>query len=99
MAVKYKKKCILCKKNYVLVSKRSRSPPICYECEKVQMKGEIEDSKLKKLLGIPEEYYKKNSFLRRIKIYCHKYGSLSQKQVTAFKEVLKKIKDKEGKKK
>ena len=99
MAAKYKKKCILCKKNYVLVDERSRRPPICYECEKAQMKGEIEDPNLKKLLDIPEEYYKQSSFLRRIKIHCRKYNELSKKQIAAFKKVLKQLKDKEDKNK
>jgi len=58
------------------------------------MQGEIKDPKMKKLLDIPEEYYKENSFLRNIKINYLKYGRLTEKQVEAFKKTVEKIREK-----
>ena len=66
MAVRFKQKCMRCKKNYVTVS-RSQRYAVCYECQKQELKGKIKDPKIKKLLDIPEEFYKENSFLRNIK--------------------------------
>ncbi|OGM02709.1 hypothetical protein A3K72_02115 [Candidatus Woesearchaeota archaeon RBG_13_36_6] len=93
MAIKFKKKCIRCNKNYVISTWRDRYP-VCYDCQKREMQGEIKDPKMKKLLDIPEEYYKENSFLRSIKINYLKYERLTEKQVEAFKKVVEKIKEK-----
>ena len=71
--------------------------PICYECQKKEMQGEIKDPKMRKLLDIPEEYYKENSFLRNIKINYLKYGRLTEKQVEAFKKTVKRFKEKKTK--
>lgn len=96
---KFKKKCARCKKNYVIATYRS-GYIICYDCQKKELEGEITDPKMKKLLDIPEEFYKKNAFLRNIKINYLKWGKLSEKQVEAFKKAVEKMKkeEKEGKK-
>jgi hypothetical protein len=70
---------------------------VCYECEKKDMQGEVKDPALKKLLDIPEEFYKENSFLRAIKINCIRYGSLTQPQIEAFKKTLEDMKRKKEK--
>jgi len=62
------------------------------------MKGEIEDPELKKLLDIPEKYYDESMFLRNIKINCLKFGSLSEKQIEAFKKVVEDLKKAEKEK-
>lgn len=90
-AFKYKQKCARCKKNYVIVTWKSRFP-LCYDCQKGEMVGVIKDLKLKKLLNIPDEFYKENSFLRSIKINCLKYGHLSEKQIEFFKKSVEKMK-------
>jgi adenylate kinase family enzyme len=90
--VKYKVKCCKCKKNYVLVTKRTRYP-VCYQCQKKEMQGEIKDKEMKKLFDIPEDFYKKNLFLRNIKINYLKWGKLSDKQIEAFKKTVKKMKN------
>lgn len=90
-AFKYKQKCFRCKKNYVTVTWKNRFP-LCYDCQKGEMVGEITNPKLKKLLDIPEEFYKDNSFLRSIKINCLRYGTLSEKQVEFFKKSVEKMK-------
>lgn len=87
--VQIKQKCSRCKVNYVTTSTRSRNfYPVCYECEKKSMEGEIADPEMKKLLDIPEEMYKESSFLRSIKINCIRYGKLSENQINAFKKII-----------
>ena len=93
MAVQYKQKCAKCKKNYVIITARTRFP-VCYDCQKFQLEGEIKDSKIKKLFNIPLEFYKENLFLRDIKANYLAWGRLSEKQVEAFKKTVAKLKDK-----
>ncbi|MBU2589827.1 MAG: hypothetical protein KKA65_04240 [Nanoarchaeota archaeon] len=92
MAIKYKELCRRCKKNYVAVTGKQRYP-ICYECHKSELEGEIKDPKMKKMFDIPEEFYEKNLFLRDIKIKYLEYRNLSEKQVEAFKKTVKKMKE------
>ena len=92
MAVSYKQKCIRCKKNYVIVTYRQRYA-VCYECQKKEMQGKIADPKMKELFDIPEEFYKKNLFLRDIKIKYLKGVDLTEKQIEAFKKVVGKMKE------
>jgi len=92
MAIKYKIKCIRCKKNYVTGNWKSKYV-VCYECQKKEMQGEIKDPKLKKLLKIPEEFYKQSTFLRDIKINAIRYNNLTERQIEAFKKVVKKFKE------
>ena len=93
MAARYKQLCSRCKKNYVEVNWRQRVKA-CYECQKKEMGGEVTDPKMKKLFNVPEEFYKKNAFLRNIKIAYNRYGSLSEKQIEAFKRTVKELKEK-----
>lgn len=44
---------------------------------------------MKKLFDIPEEYYKKNAFLRSIKSNYLKFGKLSDKQIEYFEKTVK----------
>ena len=91
MAIKYKQKCFICKKNYVTVTRGQRFV-ICYDCQKSQLKGKITDPKMKKMFDIPEEFYKENSFLRDIKYKYLKYKELTENQINAFKKVVKEMK-------
>ena len=93
MAVRYKEKCRRCRKNYVIVNAGNRFP-ICYECGKGELQGEIKDPKMKKMFDIPEEFYKVNTFLRNIKSNYLKFESLSEKQIAAFKKTIKEMKEK-----
>ena len=90
MAIKYKVKCSRCRKNYVVATYRTRYP-VCYECVKKELDGEIKDTKMKKLFDIPEEYYMENDFLRDIKIKYLRYGKLSDKQIESFKKAVEKL--------
>ena len=87
----YKQKCSMCKKNYVIVIGNQRFP-LCYDCQKDELKKPIKNKKMQKLFDIPEEYYKENSFLRNIKIAYIRYGKLTEKQEAAFKKVVDKMK-------
>lgn len=88
----YKIKCLRCRKNWVTVTHRQRYP-ICYECQKKELQGEIKDPKMKRLFNIPEEFYKQNSFLRNIKINYLKFGELTEKQIQAFKKTVKRLEE------
>jgi len=90
MAFKYKQKCCRCKKNYVITTSRDRFP-VCYDCEKAELEGEIKDPKMKKMFDIPKQLYQENSFLRDIKINYLKFGKLSEKQIEAFKKTVGKM--------
>jgi PHP family Zn ribbon phosphoesterase len=88
MAIQYKQKCKRCNKNYVLSGLRSRYI-VCDECQKREYSQEVTDPEMKELFDIPEEHYQKNYFLRDIKAKYLKYGSLSEKQIEAFKRAVK----------
>ncbi len=81
----------MCKKNMVLITGRNQFP-ICYDCQKAELEGEIKDPKVKKLFDIPEEFYKQSGFLRSIKRNYLKYGTLTDKQIEFFKKTVKEMK-------
>lgn len=91
MAVQFKQKCFKCKKNWVLVGKGQRFV-VCYDCQKDELKKPIKDPKMKKMFDIPEEFYRKNAFLRSIKSNYLRFGKLSDKQIEAFKKAVDKMK-------
>ena len=85
MPIRFKQQCGRCRKNYVKVS-RKQYFVLCYDCQKGELAGEVKDPEMKKMFAIPEEFYKDNAFLRDIKVKYLRYGSLSEKQVDAFKK-------------
>ena len=89
---KYKILCYKCKKNYIPASWSDKFVA-CYDCLKRELSTEIKDSKMKKMFNISEELYKENAFLRSIKLNYIRYESLSDKQIEAFKETVKKLKN------
>ena len=91
MAIQFKQRCVKCKKVYVLTSSRNNYV-LCYDCQKDRLKGVIKDKKMKALMDISEEFYKNNSFLRDLKINCLTFGSLTEKQVEAFKRTVERMK-------
>lgn len=88
---KFKILCYRCKKNYVVASWSDKFVK-CYDCSKDESSVPIEDPKMKKMFDIPEEFYKDNSFLRNIKLSYIRNKSLSDRQIEAFKETVKKLK-------
>ena len=91
MAVVYKQQCFRCKKNYVSTNYRERYV-VCYDCQKSDLSKGITDLEMKSMFDIPEEYYKRNLFLRNIKLNYLRYGKLTDKQVEAFKKTVEKEK-------
>jgi hypothetical protein len=89
----YQQKCTRCRKNWVTISGRSRGYPVCYECEKNELKGEIKDPKMKRMFNIPHKFYKQSSFLRDIKINYLRFGRLSERQIEAFKKAVARLKE------
>jgi len=87
----YKILCYRCKKAYVPASWKDKFVT-CYDCSKNESSAEIKDPKMKKMFDIPEEYYKENAFLRNIKLNYIRYNSLTDRQIEAFKETVKKLK-------
>jgi hypothetical protein len=88
----FKQKCIRCKKNYQLASRKDRYV-ICFECQKNEFNEPIEDNEMKKLFDIPLQFYIDNMFLRDIKIKYIKFKNLSEKQIEAFKKTVNKMKE------
>jgi len=91
MMVSYKILCYKCKKAYVPGSWKDKFLA-CYDCLKGELSKQIEDPKMKKMFDIPEEHYKENPFLRNIKLNYMRYNNLTDRQIEAFKEAVKKLK-------
>ena len=68
--------------------------PLCYDCQKDELHGEIKNPKMQKFFDIPEEFYKESAFLRSIKINYLKFGKLSDKQIEWFNKVVEELKNK-----
>ncbi len=94
--IQFKQKCNQCKTNYVLTTRRQPFV-VCYECQKEELNQKINDPHIKKVFDIPEKFYKENSFLRNIKLNYIKYGTLSEKQILAFKKTVDEMKLEESK--
>lgn len=76
----------------------SRQFPKCVECDMkgiatLEAENPITNSKMKKLLDVPTKLYEESSFLRSIKSNYLRFGNLSEKQVEAFKKVVKELKE------
>lgn len=90
--ITYKQRCIRCRKNHVEVTRGTRFV-LCYDCQKSELTGEIKDQKMAKLFDIPEDFYRRNLFLRSIKINYLKFGNLTDKQIAAFKKTVESLKN------
>lgn len=84
----YKQRCIVCKKNMVLIT-FYKQRPVCMECELKDISDPIESPKWKKFFNIDPELYKKSSFLRSIKRNYLRQGMLTAKQKEMFLKVVK----------
>lgn len=58
----------------------------------------IDDPAMKKLFDIPREFYLENTFLRNIKQSYLRFGSLTEKQIEAFKKTVEEMKHPQKKK-
>jgi len=81
----------------VLMTSRNQFP-MCYDCEKADLQGEIKDPEMKKMFDIPEEFYKNTPFLRSIKKNYLRFDKLSEKQIEVFKKVVEELKHPKEKK-
>ena len=97
MSASYKQKCIICKKNYAMVSWNNRTP-ICTECGMLEISKPIKDEKFKKMFNIKKELYERSSFLRNIKASYLRFGHLTEKQIEMFKKVAEEVKLRKDKK-
>jgi len=93
MKVLYNQKCARCPKMVPMMSKKQY--PLCYDCQKPDLKGEIKDSKIKKLFDVPEDFYRKSPILRSMKSYYIKFGEISDKQIEFFKKTVEELKEEE----
>jgi hypothetical protein len=89
---KFKQRCALCKENMVIMYSH-RQFPKCVDCHMKEINKPVTDKKYKKLLDIPEELYRKSSFLRNIKSAFLRFDNLTENQVTAFKKTIKDLKE------
>jgi len=83
---KFKHKCKLCKKDWVVV--KGREFPICVKCHMRQIFSEEVTDKKYKFLNIPKELYEKSRFLRNIRQAYLMYKELTKKQISAFKKTV-----------
>ncbi len=90
--ISFKQLCSRCKKNYVLSTSRDRFP-VCFDCHKNELAGEVTDPAMKKFFDIPDDFYKENTFLRSIKINYLRYGKLTDPQTAAFTKTVEKMKE------
>ncbi len=88
---KYKQRCVICKKNMVLMLS-GRQFPICMTCEMKNFDQPIKDPKYKALLDIDKKWYEENSFLRSVKSHCLRKGMLTDRLNEAFKKVAEEYK-------
>jgi hypothetical protein len=73
-----------------------RQFPICVECHMKKIDQPVKDPKYKKLFDIPREFYLENNFLRNIKESYLRFDKLSEKQIEAFKKVVKDMREGEA---
>lgn len=88
--LKFKKKCNVCKENWVLV--RHREYTICTPCHMKQIFSEEITDKKYKFLNISKELYEQSRFLRNIRQSYIRYKELTEKQIDAFKKTVKDVK-------
>ncbi len=92
---RFKQRCAICKKNMVVMYS-SRQFPICVECHLKRISETVKGSPYKELFDIPPEFYKNSLFLRNIKESYLRFGSLTEKQIAAFKKAVEDMKQKNG---
>jgi len=63
------------------------------------VKTAVKDPTMKKMFALPLDWYEENDFLRSIRYSYGKWGSLTEKQLAAFKKTVKELKEETKKKK
>lgn len=88
---RYKQRCSVCKKNWSLVTSYRQRFVVCIPCEMQEIMKPIKDAKFKKLFALPLELYKENSFLRSVRYQYGRFGSITERQLEAFKKTVKEL--------
>lgn len=88
---KFKQKCGICKLEWVTI--RYREYPICIKCHMKQIFSEEIKDKKYKFLDLDRKTYEKSKFLRNIRRAYLMYKELTEKQIEAFKEAVKTVKN------
>ena len=88
---KFKQRCAMCKDNMVIIFSH-RQFPICVDCHMKRITKPVTE-KAYKFLNISNDLYKQSTFLRNIKESYQRFDKLSEKQIDAFKKVVKELKN------
>ena len=83
--LKFKQKCKICKKEWVLVQYGQFT--ICVTCHMKQIAEEVTEKKYQ-FLNIEKELYEQSRFLRNIRQSYLKFKELSDKQIKTFKKTV-----------
>ncbi len=91
--IKFKKKCGICKKVWVVIHRREF--PICTPCHMKRIFSEEQKITAKKFLflNIDKEFYEQSRFLRNIREAYLRFEDLTDRQIEAFKETLERTKN------
>jgi len=89
----YKQRCVICKKNMVLIQ-YPKQRPNCQECQAKSFSAPITDPKFQKMFAIDPKLYDQSSFLRDIRFQYGRFQSLSERQIQTFQRVVKEITEK-----
>ena len=84
----YQQRCIVCKKNMVLIT-NFRQRPVCAGCEMKDLSDPITSPKWRKFFDIDPGLYLKSSFLRSIKRNYVRQGAITAAQKEMFLKVVK----------
>ncbi len=87
--LQFKHKCKVCRDKWVLVA--GREYPVCVDCHMKQaLSSPVKEEKYN-FLNIDEEIYRQSRFLREIRRSYSNYKELTEKQISAFNETVKKV--------
>ncbi|MDP3917484.1 MAG: hypothetical protein Q8Q42_04345 [Nanoarchaeota archaeon] len=94
----YKQRCMVCKNSYVLVKSSRQKFVTCIDCEMIYVKKPIENKKMAEIFDIPVDWYMENYFLRSIRYQYGRWGTLTERQLEAFKKAVEDMKKEKAKK-
>jgi len=96
--VSFKQRCMVCKEKYVLVKSARQKFVTCMDCEMKYVEKPIENKAMAKIFDIPLDWYRENYFLRSIRYQYGKWGTLTERQLEAFKKAVEDMKKEKAKK-
>ena len=90
--ISYKQRCALCKKGWALITSGRQRFAVCLDCEMKFVEKKLEDKEFVKLFDIPLDWYRENSFLRSVRYQYGRFGTITDRQIEAFKKTIKDMK-------